>query len=150
MDSVTRAILEELTPLQMAELHNQLPGVRPVTRFSDRSTAQARLRLALERAGMKLARTERVPIADGGARIVPVDAASNLRGPGACLRRITVLATECPKRRGSASAVRWALYRSGMTIEEYIVAATATGVSRPKARRDVYHDRDQGFISISE
>ena len=143
-DSVTEAILEELTPPQMVELYCQLPGVTPVSRFSDRTTGKARLRLALERTEMKLARGE------GGARIVPLAAVNAARGPGALQRRITVLATTNPKRPSGASHARFALYRTGMTMAEYVEAAVRTGVSRPKALKDIYHDRDHGHIAVTD
>lgn len=147
MDRVTESILEEATEVQLVELHNLVPGVRPATRLGDRSTAKARVRLALERAGCKAARIEGRPSV---YRVVPQDAESDLRGPGALRRRIRLLVTENPKRPTGRSHARFALYRDGMTMEEYIDAAVATGVSRERARRDIYHDREHGFIETCE
>lgn len=146
-DTVTLTILEELATPQMVAIYNDLPGARQVSRFSDRTTAAKRLEMALATAGMKLARVEGAP---GEVRVVPVGAASNTRGPGALEKTITVLAETNPKRAGSASHARFALYRTGMTVVSYIEAAMATGISRAKARKDVYWDREHGYISVTE
>lgn len=145
-DTVTLAILSELSLEDMVRFFNDVPGVRQVSRFSDPTTGRSRLALALERAEMKLAR---LPGVVGQYRIVPVGAATNTRGPGALQRRITVLRRN-PKRKGSASHARFALYRRGMTVAEYVAAAEATGVSHRKALKDVYYDRDKGYIGIEE
>lgn len=148
-ENINRKIIDTLSAAQMAEVYNRIPGVRQVTRFSDRTTAEARLRLALTTHGQKLARTEHVP-GYAGVRVVPMAAASELRGLAALEKKITVLVDENPKRPGSASARRFAIYCTGMTVEDYVSAAEDSGVNRPKARKDVYWDRDHGYISVSE
>lgn len=145
-DTVTLAILAQMTTAQMVEHYNEIPGIRQVSRFSDATTGRKRLELALEAAELKLARIEGQP---GVFRVVPVTAASATRHEGALLKRIRVLVPN-PKRVGTASHTRFGLYRDGMTVTEYIEAAIATGVNRPKARKDIYHDRDKGLIRVEE
>ena len=55
-------------------------------------------------------------------------------------RAITLLATENPKRPGSASFDRFALYQTGMTIAEYLKAGGQ--------RSDIRWDSDRGFIAL--
>jgi hypothetical protein len=142
MDGITEAILEEAEDFQLVELHNLIPGVRPVTRLGDRTTAKARIRLALERAGCRAARVTGRPTV---YRVVPQDAATRPRE-----RRIRVLVSENPKRSHGKSYHRFNLYRDGMTVGEYLDLATATGISLFRARMDVYTDRDHGFIALEE
>lgn len=56
---------------------------------------------------------------------------------------ITLLAPANPKRAASASAERFAHYRTGMTVAEYIAAAG------DKALADLKYDTEKGFISIA-
>ena len=53
---------------------------------------------------------------------------------------ITLLATENPKRAGSASFARFALYRDGMAVSEYLEAGGR--------RSDLWWDSDRGFITL--
>ena len=53
---------------------------------------------------------------------------------------ITLVATENPKRPGSASFARFALYQTGMTIAEYLKAGGQ--------RSDIRWDTARGFITL--
>lgn len=55
--------------------------------------------------------------------------------------KITVTATENPKRAGSASHTRFMLYRNGMMVEEYVAAGGR--------RADILWDMWRGFISLA-
>ena len=54
--------------------------------------------------------------------------------------RIKLLVEDNPKRAGSASHDRFALYKDGMTIGEFLEQGGTTG--------DVYWDRGRGFIDV--
>jgi hypothetical protein len=131
VDWPTRTIVSESSPERLVAIHNAIPGVRPVSRMSDRKTAMSRVLLALERAGMKLARCP-----ENVYRVVPLEAE----------KRIRVLVDHNPKR--GASAVRFALYQTGMTSMEYVEACERAGFKRARASQDMGHDRAKGFIEF--
>lgn len=54
---------------------------------------------------------------------------------------ITLLAIENPKRKNTLSFTRFALYKNGMTVGDYIAAGGRSG--------DVNYDVENGYISIS-
>ena len=53
---------------------------------------------------------------------------------------ITVLATENPKRPNSMAAERFALYKTGMTVAEYVEAGGRSG--------DLHYDIANGHIEV--
>lgn len=53
---------------------------------------------------------------------------------------IKVLVESNPKRKGTLAYTRFELYRSGMTVAEYITAGGRTG--------DVNHDVTEGYIEL--
>lgn len=53
---------------------------------------------------------------------------------------IKVLVENNPKRKGTLAYTRFELYRSGMTVAEYIAAGGRTG--------DVNHDATEGYIEL--
>lgn len=55
---------------------------------------------------------------------------------------IVVVATENPKRKGTKSWTRFALYETGMTVGKYIELGGRTG--------DVNHDAELGYIALSK
>lgn len=61
---------------------------------------------------------------------------------------ITVVAPANPKRRGAA--VRFALYRNGMTVAAYVkaVCGKRVGGDAPLAYRDLAWDSRVGFITL--
>lgn len=56
-------------------------------------------------------------------------------------RKITLLSTENPKKPNSKSYERFALYRSGMTVTEFVNAGGTAA--------DVKWDAQRGFINVS-
>jgi len=62
--------------------------------------------------------------------------------------RVLVVATGNPKRAGSASAARFALYHDGMTVGEYVAACTALEGAHPRHRQDVLWDVAHGHIKV--
>jgi len=55
--------------------------------------------------------------------------------------KITILAKENPKRKGSAAAKRFALYTSGMKV--------STALEKGVTRGDLRHDTAHKFIEVS-
>jgi len=53
-----------------------------------------------------------------------------------------------PKKPGTASYDRFALYYGAETVENYIAAVVASGGTRAKARADLRWDSARGFIAI--
>lgn len=80
------------------------------------------------------------------AKFTPKGAAATLN-PNAV---ITVLTAANPKRR--AAAVRYALYRNGLTVAGYVKAVTSRKLSGGAAiaYRDLLWDTKVGFISLSD
>ena len=62
--------------------------------------------------------------------------------------RIAVLTDGNPKKPGTASYDRFALYYGAETVENYIAAVVAGGATRAKARADLRWDSARGFIAI--
>ena len=60
---------------------------------------------------------------------------------------ITVLAKTNPKSQGAAT--RFALYRTGMLVEDYITAVVQHGQSKAQAKADVRWDVTAGFITVA-
>lgn len=54
---------------------------------------------------------------------------------------ITVVAENNPKRKNTLAFDRFALYRSGMTVAEYIAVGGRTG--------DVLYDAAEGYITLT-
>jgi len=55
---------------------------------------------------------------------------------------ITVVATSNPKRKGTLTYTRFELYKTGMTIADYIKAGGRTG--------DINYDIIAGFITVTD
>ena len=62
--------------------------------------------------------------------------------------RIAVQSDGIPKKPGTASYERFALYYGVATVEDYIAAVVAGGGTRAKARADLRWDESRGFIAI--
>jgi hypothetical protein len=62
--------------------------------------------------------------------------------------RITVQTDGNPKKPGTASYDRFALYYTAETVADYIAAVVASGATRAKARADLRWDQERGFITI--
>lgn len=75
---------------------------------------------------------------------VPVAPRATGRASYADTARITVLVAENPKRAGSAAHVRFATYRPGMTVADYVAAVG----DRRKALQDLGWDVAHGFVKV--
>ena len=62
--------------------------------------------------------------------------------------RIAVQTEANPKKAGTASHERFALYHTTDTVAEYIAAVVASGATRAKARADLRWDQARGYITI--
>lgn len=65
-------------------------------------------------------------------------------------RKVRVLAEKNPKREGSASHARFALYATGETVEAYIVACVEAKQQRRAARADIDWDVKHKFIELTD
>lgn len=119
----TKADLTNLSTKELVELFNKYSD-KPVKKFADRATALKRTAAVLP------AKAEPKVKAEKGAAQKEAMAANRAR-------RITILAEGNPKK-GSA-AVRYALYKNGMTVGKYIELGGQL--------RDVTWDIKQGWIS---
>jgi hypothetical protein len=68
------------------------------------------------------------------------------RGP--LTKKINVLAANNPKLVGSQSNRRFALYKTGMTIDEYYAACEEAGENVKYAALDIEWDQDRKFIEL--
>lgn len=62
---------------------------------------------------------------------------------------VTLMVTENPKREGTQSHARFALYKKAKTVGDYLDACVKAGHPRKKARLDIRHDLDKGYISLA-
>lgn len=65
-------------------------------------------------------------------------------------KKIKVIAEKNPKREGTASHARFALYATGKTVEAYIVACVEKGQQRRAARADIDWDTKHKFIELTD
>jgi hypothetical protein len=63
--------------------------------------------------------------------------------------RIAVQTDGNPKKPGTASYDRFALYYGAATVENYIAAVVAGGATSAKARADLRWDVARGFVTIA-
>lgn len=131
-----QARLGELTNAQLVELYNQVSD-REVSKFSDHTTAVKRTQLALEARGLDFS------VADSGT-VAPATGPQREGDE----RKITVLAERNPKAKGSKSEARFALYKTGMTVGEYVLAVKALGRTRRLAIRDINWDAEHEYIRL--
>jgi hypothetical protein len=130
----------------LVTIYNQVAD-RQVSKFSDHSTAVKRTLAALEAKGKDIAN-------DGKGNFTVVDA-GKAPAPAAKAprdgddRKITVVADTNPKAKGSKSHKRFGLYKTGMTVADYVTAATKLGGGRRKAIRDITWDSAHGFIKLA-
>lgn len=132
--------LDALTNAQLATVYNSV-SERKITKFSDHSTAVKRAQLALETAGMDIDIDS-----EGEPSLVPTATVAARRDGDD--RIITVQVDKNPKTIGSRSHGRFAMYRTGMTLGEYIDAVKKSGRNRRLAVRDVNWDREHQYIRL--
>jgi len=65
-------------------------------------------------------------------------------------RKIKIVAEKNPKREGSASHGRFAIYKNGMTVGQYLAACESAKHSTRAARSDIAWDQEHGFIQLSD
>lgn len=63
-------------------------------------------------------------------------------------KKIKLVAEKNPKREGSASHARFALYRNDITVEAYLEACVKKGQQRRAARADIDWDTKRKFIEL--
>lgn len=56
--------------------------------------------------------------------------------------------TENPKKEGSKAHARFALYREGQTVDEFIAACVEAGFPATEAKADISWDRRHGLIAV--
>jgi hypothetical protein len=137
--------LNALTNVQLAAVYNNVAD-RQVSKFSDHSTAVKRTLTALEAKGYDFT------VDDDGATVTvgPVGTLAPVRrAREGDDRTITVVADSNPKAKGSKSARRFGLYKTGMTVGQYVEAASKIGGGRRKAIRDITWDTAHGFIKLA-
>lgn len=129
--------LDRCTNAQLVVVYN-LASERHVSKFSDHSTAVARTASALEKIGQdfRLNEDETVSLVEIGTLHPDT-------------RIVTVLSEANPKAFKSKSHARFALYRTGMTVGDYIEAVKKHGRTRRVAMRDIDWDLKHGYISLS-
>jgi hypothetical protein len=64
--------------------------------------------------------------------------------------KVKILSEKNPKRTGSASAARFALYKSGASVEAYIAACVEATQQRRAARADIDWDTKHKFIELTD
>lgn len=82
-----------------------------------------------------------------GTPAVAPKPASTPRARAGYNQRITLLVGACPKQPGSKAAARWALYRNGQTVGEFLAAARAAGHTHPAS--DVAYNLAHNYIRVS-
>ena len=87
-------------------------------------------------------------VAAVAAAKVQAPSASGRPAAHATTARIAVLTDGIPKKPGTASYERFALYYTAETVADYIAAVVASGGTRAKARADLRWDQERGFITI--
>jgi len=141
--------ISHLSGPRLVELYNALAesGASPVSKFQDKDTGLRRVGLRL----IELARTAPVfQLAAGSAqpkkeRKKMSDDQTNGAAKGRKRNHteaqvITVLVDKNPKREGSSAHERFNLYRTGMTVSQYVEAGGRTG--------DLTYDEKHSFISV--
>ena len=131
----------------IVELYNAL-AERPVKKFADRATAEARLTAALAAAGMILVEGE-----DGSPDVAaapaqkkakaPAAERSGRRGPPPAFPdsgKIKVLVAENPKKKGTLTHARFEFYKTAKTVGEFMALGGR--------REDVIWDAKKGFVEV--
>lgn len=135
-------VLGKLSNAELATVYNTV-AKRPVTKFSDRAAATKRTIAVLEDTGHTVILTRDEP----GWQVVAISDAPSEFGD----RVITLLAETNPKTMQSKSYRRFACYRTGQTVQEFIrEVEKLRGGHRRMAVRDLKWDESHGYISISK
>lgn len=141
----------ELTLAELIEVHNQI-AERPIKKFASKAKGAAKVEKLLEEQGKELLRSFPNDPNDNTREIhvvvsqtaEPATDTPKRRGPKPTYSdgaKITVLVAN-PKRDGSKAQKRFDLYRSGMTVAEFLAAGGVRG--------DLVWDVEHDHISIEE
>jgi len=150
----TQNILLTVPTSQIVDLYNEFAD-SPVKRFASKTKAVERTTALLNDSGM-VVRME-------GDELI-VEPATNPETPTPAPKKrgrpsefsddlqIDICAEGNPKRKGTASYKRFALYRAGMTVGEYREAAEKAfpGKGRSRANADLFWDIKKGFIVLNK
>jgi len=139
--------LSSLSLAKIVELYNALSD-RPVKKFSDRDTAERRLQKLMDTEGCYVGEDKFLHDLD--------DTVSDERRRGAGRgyfsedQVIEVLAPCNPKRARSKAHQIFALYRTGMTVGEFLDRAQALQPDKPRFRQraDLCWNVDHGHIRV--
>jgi hypothetical protein len=146
--------IESLKTTQLVGFYNQLTG-KDIKKFTDRATAEARVKLVLKEHGKIIIGTPDEPtLADKEATPVSAAPYKSVHGDD---WKIKLVAATNPKREGSDAAARFALYKDGMTVAEFLEACAALGqqlngkpMPRFRFRADIKWDEAKGFITLEK
>lgn len=145
--------IETVKTADLVKLYNELTG-KDIKKFTDRATAESRVTLVLKEFKKIIIGTADAPrLAD--AEIKVRSAAYKVSHSDDW--KIKLLTTTNPKRETSDAHARFALYRDGMTVREYLDACAGLGqllngepMPTFRFRSDVKWDEEHGFISIEK
>jgi hypothetical protein len=167
--SIVMKPFNDLTTAELTQIYNSLPNVRPVHLFRNKATAQERVLKYMSKAEAlrRLGGAE----AQAAAPATPAQAVSSQtaeekpdaprdESPAPAAEASTtanavieVLAAENPHRPNTLAAQRFAMFKSGMTVEEFVAAWAVDGGAIDKklarrARRQVRKDEAKGYIRV--
>lgn len=114
-------------------------------------TDEAEFQVALDNEGVDSEKTEEEAAQAAMTGEVPV-ASSKRRGAKPLQADdmvITVLVASNPKRDGSATAARFGLMQSGMTVGEYVAAVVASTGTNKRARRTLRKAVAAGQVAVN-
>jgi hypothetical protein len=160
---MSHAILNTLNRQQLADLYNA-HAAKPLGLASTKPVAVSRVEALCKSLGLEPFMTDAGPVLRKPepapkpqvvkpAPKAPVHGLAARRGPKPTYddtHVITILAKANPKRAKSDSAARFALYRDGMTVGEYLAAAhkLQPGSNPGRWRCDLSFDTERDYIRI--
>jgi hypothetical protein len=65
-------------------------------------------------------------------------------------KKIKIKVEKNPKRESSASHARFAIYKNGMTVGQYLAACEAAKHNTRAARSDISWDQEHGYIELTD
>jgi hypothetical protein len=171
--SIVMKPFNDLTTAELTQIYNSLPNVRPVHLFRNKATAQERVLKYMSKAEAlrRLGGAEAQAGEEAAAPATPAQAVSSQtaeekpdaprdESPAPAAEASTtanavieVLAAENPHRPNTLAAQRFAMFKSGMTVEEFVAAWAVDGGAIDKklarrARRQVRKDEAKGYIRV--
>lgn len=146
-------VLAKLTGVQLVEIYNQF-SPRPIKKFTDVITAQARVQKLLEEHGKSVWFVDD-SLKVGDAKDAPKPPRKPIGAPPKHNHMIVrLVVTENPKNKNTASRARFDLYKDGMTVRDYCVAAdkleSEKGNGATHYMKDIRWDQEKNFITLEE